>query len=246
MSVHVTAWVYDHAPHDLTSGELVVTLILADHANSEGGMAYPSVARIAQMARMSVRNAQYTLRALVDKGVIEVAHEATNRRPTVYQFPAFRGESHCTSGEQKSSDGGEAHCTLGVKPIAPEPSIEPLVTPPIVPQGTDTPKKKTRSTSRAKRELDDAYWREGDHRDKFRAWYAEYPRKVDPQSAMKAWRLVLGDDDADDRKMHVFWTLSRQRWKEWRGRASEHVPYPATWINKREWEYTVEWQDASQ
>lgn len=129
MSVYVTAWVFEHAPKNLTSGEMVVALVLAEHANGEGGMSYPSIARIARMARMSERNAQYTLRSLVEKQVIEVAYEATNRRPTVYRFPSFRGAADFTptkdAGVQPTSARGEAHCTSGVKPIAPEPSIEP-------------------------------------------------------------------------------------------------------------------------
>lgn len=103
---------------------------------------------------------------------------------------------------------------------------------------------KPRKPKRAKRESDDPYWTQGEHYERFRAWYSEYPRKVDPQGAMKAWREVLGDDDGDARTMNALWTLSRERWREWRGRAIEHVPYPASWLGKREWEFTREFVEA--
>jgi hypothetical protein len=138
------AWVFNDAPADMDTGEMLVSLVLAEHANPEGGLAYPSVARIARMAHMSERGVQYCLRKLVERGIIEVQHEATNKRPTVYRFPAFRGA--ITSPQEQSR--GATDDTLGVQSatsrgatVAPKPLREPLgepSTPPTPPRGEYT------------------------------------------------------------------------------------------------------------
>jgi hypothetical protein len=65
MSIHVMAWVFDSAPEDSNPTEMLVMLALADHANPEGGLSYPSVERLARYCRFSERTVQRTLRELV-------------------------------------------------------------------------------------------------------------------------------------------------------------------------------------
>lgn len=146
MSVHVTAWVYDHAPTDLSPGEMLVALVLADHANPEGGNAYPSIPRIAAMTRLTQRSVIRSLQRLVALGVIAVTHEATNRRPTVYGFRAFsRGDKLSPPNHAR----GDICDTLGVTfdpargdMVSPEPLVnrqENRPTPPnphVTPNGT--------------------------------------------------------------------------------------------------------------
>lgn len=144
------AWVFNHAPPDLDTGEMLVSLVLAEHANPEGGLAYPSVPRIAKMAHMSERGVQYALRKLVARGVVEVQYEATNKRPTVYRFPAFTGATSSPQPESRGATGDG----LGVQSaaprgatVAPKPSIEPLLEPSVPPLVPPRGKPKTEKES---------------------------------------------------------------------------------------------------
>lgn len=247
------AWVLNYSPVDLNGTEQSVAIALANYATDEGGRAYPSVSKLASITHWKERTVQSALRSLTEKGVIDVEHPATNKMPAVYCFPLFRGAGNAPPGVQemhpKKSLGVHLTASRGErgapKPLvttnisittepAPVPEETESENPPDVPT-TKPPRKKPAA---AKREQDHAYWQEGGHRKQFGEWYAAYPRKKDPQGAMKAWRLVLGDDDADERTMTALWGTFREHCKEWRGRQAEHVPYPATWLNKREWEFT--------
>jgi hypothetical protein len=114
VSAQVVAWVFANAPKDLRPTETLVALVLAEHANAESGLAYPSIARIADMARISGRAATAALKTLVEKGIIMVAFEATNKRPTVYGFPAFRDE---IPAPQESKPRGEKTVSVGVQSV---------------------------------------------------------------------------------------------------------------------------------
>lgn len=91
MSVQVMAWVWNHAPADLSGTEQSVAIALANYASDEGGKAYPSVAKLCEITHWSERTVRATLQSLVDKGVIEIEQEATNKTPAVYCFPLYRG-----------------------------------------------------------------------------------------------------------------------------------------------------------
>lgn len=63
--------VWERAPY--TAGSLIVLLALADWANDEG-VAWPSMERLAQKARIDRRSAQRIVRQLEKDGVLEVQH----------------------------------------------------------------------------------------------------------------------------------------------------------------------------
>lgn len=68
MSIQVTSWVFRHSP--ATLGRRLVLLVLADKANDDGTGCWPSVATIAEQARLSERAVQYALRQLEEDGQI--------------------------------------------------------------------------------------------------------------------------------------------------------------------------------
>ena len=72
-------------------------------------------------------------------------------------------------------------------------------------------------------------------------WFSEfweaYPRKVDKQSAVRAWKKIKPDATLMAKIMDGL-----QRWKEseqWLKENGQYIPYPATWLNKRRWEDEV-------
>lgn len=67
MSIRIMAAVWDHA--EAEGGELLVLLALADHAGDDG-WCYPSVAGLAQKARLSTRQVRTCIRRLEAKGLV--------------------------------------------------------------------------------------------------------------------------------------------------------------------------------
>ncbi len=69
MSVDALGWALREAPVN-AKGDLLVLIVLADHAHPDGSHAFPSVPTIARLARMSPRGAQNALRNLERAGLI--------------------------------------------------------------------------------------------------------------------------------------------------------------------------------
>jgi hypothetical protein len=164
MAYQVVSWVLSHAPSDLRPSEMLVALVLAEHAAEDGTHAYPSVPVLAAKARLGERAAQLALKELLRRQVIAVECPATNKLPTMYCFPLYRG-AHPAPQELSTrphfSPNGGAHpapqenlgvqntavgvhfTTLGVQTTASrgaesahKPSVEPSVKPPEEPPGS--------------------------------------------------------------------------------------------------------------
>lgn len=69
--------------------------------------------------------------------------------------------------------------------------------------------------------------------DDFEAWWALYPRKVAKAAAAKAWKGARRATDADTLTSALL--ASVRAWQA-NGRATEHIPHAATWLNGRRWE----------
>ena len=69
MSVKAMTWAFEQ---DLPPAEKLVLLALADNCNDDDWVAWPKVSKIAAKASVSKRSAQRHLKALVERGVIEI------------------------------------------------------------------------------------------------------------------------------------------------------------------------------
>lgn len=123
MSVKVMAHVWEHSQHK--GSDLLTLLAIADHADDDG-QAYPSIQRLAYKTRMTERNVQYVLKKL------EQSNELTmhrNQGPHGCHLFLIRLDGvknfHPENFAPLKTFQGEAHFTGGVKPISPEPSLEP-------------------------------------------------------------------------------------------------------------------------
>jgi len=88
MSIRVTTWVWENTKAE--GAELLVLLALAEHAGDDGSC-YPSMKRIAERARLSLRGAQTAMRALEAKGAIRTSRNTGPHgcnRYTVVMSPA--------------------------------------------------------------------------------------------------------------------------------------------------------------
>jgi len=138
MSVRVSAWVWQHSPVE-HRGDLLVLLVLADHAQDDGDGAYPSVETIARKSRLAERSARVALRNLEAAGAIE----RTGRGPkgTFVYHVLMGGQPLPPATTAPGSDlpeGGHSP-TENIPLTAPEPSLtvqEP--SPPIPPEGERT------------------------------------------------------------------------------------------------------------
>lgn len=90
MSVKVMGLVWDYYPEG--GGELITALKIADHADHYGGKIWPSIESLADLTRQSERSVQRHLKAMQERGWLEVMREG-GRGPgatTTYRIPIER------------------------------------------------------------------------------------------------------------------------------------------------------------
>ena len=124
-----------------TGSALLVLLAIADHANDDG-ICWPSVARLARLARVSERQCQRLISQLVDAG--ELAVERGGHGPkstTVYRMLVLaenKGDIQGIKGDTVTSPltenkgdiqraKGDIQRAKGDIAVSPEPSIEPSI-----------------------------------------------------------------------------------------------------------------------
>lgn len=100
MSFHASAWAktVTHAPsgEPITKSEKLFLLVIADYHNSETGVAWPSVRRLARECLMSERNVRYVAKALEEKGLLRIERsrkEDGSNYSNRYRLPALAPES---------------------------------------------------------------------------------------------------------------------------------------------------------
>ena len=130
MSVRIMAGVWETAP--VRSGELLVLLALADHAN-DSGTCFPSVARLAERARLSLRQTQRVLRHLEQTGLINRQPHGGRRGTDLF---TVRTPDILTSPQATpTTASGDIHDAQGSCQMSPGTVREPSKNPPIVPKG---------------------------------------------------------------------------------------------------------------
>lgn len=171
------AYVWDHAPEQASAGDMLVALVLADHADRGGESAFPSLASLATAARLTERQVRRVLRRLESYGLIAVQRPATRRLPTMYCFPGFREDAnvppHREEGGHLEQSGGtfetkrgdiyDTHIYTELEPSE-EPSEEP---PPLPPK-------------------------RGEYTAAFEAFWAKYPRVLNSskKKAAQVWERM--------------------------------------------------------
>lgn len=158
MSVKMMTLVWERAPY--TSGSLIVLLALADWANDDG-VAWPSMERLAQKARIDRRSAQRIVRQLEKDGVILIEQGGGRSKQHKYvlqietaaicrpltadvnsdisniERATFHTE-RATSDPQRATFDTETATPTSPDPLV-EPSDQPLEKPSIEPSGPVPP-----------------------------------------------------------------------------------------------------------
>ena len=113
MSVQAMSWVIANSKHSL--GNLVVLLMVANHARSDGTGAWPSIATLAKECRMSERGVRYCLRELEESGELRTEIGEGPHGTNMYSLPMVGGQILPQGGKAIAGEGGKA--------IAPDPSF---------------------------------------------------------------------------------------------------------------------------
>jgi hypothetical protein len=143
MSIKIMTWIWENSLEEGTN--LLMLLAIADHANDDG-VCWPSIARLAQRARVEERQAKYIIKKLEANGAIEVQRGVGRNNTSVY---CIKGAADCTFSAKEKVQSSvikgavqrekvQSSVIKGAVAIAPdplepslEPSLEPLrVTPP--------------------------------------------------------------------------------------------------------------------
>ena len=144
-------------------------------------------------------------------------------RNSKHKYPVPEGEEEETDDEEDDDDQPQSAASCGeLRQNAARARVESESNPnPNTNPNTNPKPKKTAE--------DDPY--------KFSLFWNEYPRKVKKPEAMKAWCRIKPNED-----MIQAILLGLKRWKtseQWTRDDGRYVPYPATWLNGRQWEDDV-------
>ena len=108
LSFQAISWVIEHSKHGL--GDLVVLLMIASHAHSDGTGAFPSTKTLARESRLTKRQVYRCLLRLEKSGELQI--QRRTRRTSLYSLPGV-----------KLSLGRCQDVTRVVTPMSPEPSF---------------------------------------------------------------------------------------------------------------------------
>lgn len=209
MSIKALNWAWEQAT--TSSGQKLVLLALADHANDDGHC-WPGMKRIADKCAMSARQVSSHVANLEKAGLVTLNRriKENNQYSTYdYQLNFASGsllpveadfQRKPTSGtQQKPTSGGPAEADFRTEPSVKNRKKEPSVS----------------SSS------DD---------DGFEDWWKHYPRKVGKGQARRAWKAALKKTDIAT--LTVTLALYKQMIA---GKDETYIAHPATWLNGERW-----------
>lgn len=68
---------------------------------------------------------------------------------------------------------------------------------------------------------------------RFEAFWKAYPKKVEKQDAIRAWKKINPDDELTNT---IIRAVEEAKVKDSRFREARYIPYPASWLNAGNWE----------
>lgn len=117
MSVQAISWVIEHSRHK--GSRLVLLMMIANHAHSDGTGAWPSIETLARESRMSLRHVFRLLPKLERSGELKIAVGAGPHGTNLYSLPLL----NWTTPDKLSADKRESPAVTNAAPkMSPEPS----------------------------------------------------------------------------------------------------------------------------
>lgn len=101
--------------------------VMADMGNDDGYGIYPSVEKLAWLLGVSERAVQYKLRKLRKAGILEVSQVGGGRFTTKHRLVVSKLPARdAWIPKNRETPRGEVGCTAEVKPVSPDPLVDPL------------------------------------------------------------------------------------------------------------------------
>lgn len=160
MSIKVMAWAWEQAT--TSSGEKLVLLALADHANDDG-QCWPGMERIGQKCGMGKRQVSNHVQRLIEAGLLGTTRRCRDDHKYstyLYQLNLSSSGNGVPLGQEKPSSAGPAEVEFRAEPSVKNRKKEPSVSSSSVDDG-------------------------------FAEFWAIYPRKVGKGAAIKAWKMAI-------------------------------------------------------
>ncbi|MFI9304813.1 hypothetical protein ACIG0C_36375 [Kitasatospora aureofaciens] len=247
MGIRLIVEVMNHAPSTLTHREAWVLAVLAEDANDATRACWPGVEDdedTVRRMRIPGRSSRYeVLKALRQKGVLEVLESGHRGRRAVYRIPVLASEDTEKGPGNPDADGSmrpenpDPNPSIGSGEPGPNDAGMGPENPDATPgKGPDSPRKGSgkhgplplsplkRDNSAAPRATPAP-----PQPDLFDAFWTAYPRKVGKAYARTAWAKALkrGVDPAAVTaavpKHTAYWRATNT--------PAQYIPYPATWLN---------------
>ena len=206
MSISVMSQCWAQSTH--AGSELLLLLAIADFSD-DAGRSYPAVGTLAVKCRMTRRNVQYILKALVQSGEISIEPNKgpPPKFPNLYQINLRQFGVKSASREQSTArvKSTVARCAIqstnGVQPTSPKPSVTI----------------------------------NNHHTVNFDQFWNAYPnkRKGSKAECKKLWNKSNLDQAFDEIIFHLKAMLESPDWKK---DAGAYIPAPLTYLRQQRWD----------
>lgn len=223
----------------LSKGDGAVFAQILDHFNPESGYSYPSLNRLADVTGLSQRNAQRSIKKLVDASYIEIIqhgnrHNMANRYQPNFNLVdkvetsmSLKGrDTNVSTLETPMSQSRDAHVARYGHGCPPNPSTNPSINEGEVDDDNATlanPLRGSPLASKSKAKPENQY----------AEFWDVYPKRENMTDANKAIKEALEngvnyEEIVEGAKRYMAWT--KHEGKEYR-----YIKLPLTFINKESW-----------
>lgn len=211
MSIKAMSWAWDR--NDLSPGQKLVLLAIADHADDQG-YCYPGYEKLAAkccMNRSTVVQHVQTLEAIELLNKMHRADSAGHRASNAYQLNF--GNTKVEISNVGKTNVGFSEPRVGIS--NPEPSEEP----------SEINKPNTRARACEDDPNFDRFW-------------SAYPNKKSKGRAKKAWAKIKPSEQLVETMLE---SIERAKTSfDWQKSGGQYIPHPATWLNDEGWESEYE------
>jgi len=231
MSIDVLRYVLKFSKPLVTSSEKLLLIAMADRCN-ESHKCWPSQKRLELDTCLNRKTIIACIQSLERKGILIKCAEKKGKlgRINVYQIvgvPSREDEEPITSlpntpksGNFNSPNSGTFNSpNIGTQNLKEEP--KEIYIPPLPPKGGEGVDKKP-SCSQSYKDSPE-----------FMEFWRTYPNKQSPSAAYKAFRKLNPTPELLDIILN---DIKQRQAYNWAGRQLSKIPYPATYLNRAEWE----------
>lgn len=177
------------------------------------------------------RQMERIIRSVCDKGAVETGHFGANLDRTIWytlspELMAFYALAETQPEDDLPERGNAFPQTVKSEPARMHQTVECISPNGEMLYGTDN--RLTDNPPKIPPQGEDAL---------FAQFWAAYPRKIDKQKALRAWkRQKIKPEELPG---ILFALEGQKRSRQWQRDNGDYIPHPTTWINNRRWEAEI-------